>query len=146
MISLRPAVAAEAAAIRSLVYAARINPTGLDWKRFMVALSPDGVIVGCGQVKPHRDGSSELASIVTVPTWRGNGVARAIIEHLIDTHPGPLYLTCRLSLQPLYEKFGFHAIGEDEMPRYFRKLFRLAHLVGFIGLGKRRLLVMFRPG
>jgi len=146
MFSLRPATAADAAAIRALVYAARINPTGLEWRRFVVALSPDGMVIGCGQVKPHRDGSRELASIVSAPAWRGNGVARAMIEHLIDINPGPLYLTCRARLEPFYEKFGFRTVGADDMTPYFRKLSRLARMVGFVGLGKERLLVMFRPG
>jgi amino-acid N-acetyltransferase len=118
----------------------------LEWRRFVVACSPDGIVVGCGQVKPHRDGSRELASIVVAPAWRGNGVARLIIEHLIDTHPGPLYLTCRLRLEPFYKKFGFSSVDADEMTPYFRKLSRLARMVGFVGLGKERLLVMFRPG
>ena len=147
MVSLRPATAADAAAIRSLVLTARINPTGLEWPRFVVALSPEGVVIGCGQIKPHRDGSRELASIVVTPAWRGNGVARAIIEHLVANPPGPLYLTCRAHLRTLYEKFGFQVADETQMTPYFRRLSRLARLlVGFIGSENERLLVMLRAG
>ena len=142
MYALRPATASDAAAIRSLVYAARINPTGLDWRRFVVAVSPDGEVIGCGQVKPHRDGSRELASIVVAPGWRGNGTARLIIEHLVENNPGPLYLTCRAVLGPFYEKFGFRRVGEAEMTPYFRKLNRLARLIRFVGLESGGLLVM----
>jgi amino-acid N-acetyltransferase len=145
MYVLRPAAAADAAVIRSLVYAARLNPTGLEWRRFVVAVSSEGTVIGCGQVKPHRDGSRELASFVVAPAWRGNGVARAIIEYLIDNNPGPLYLTCRAHLRPLYEKFGFQVVDETQMTPYFRRLSRLARLlVGFIGTGNDRLLVMLR--
>jgi amino-acid N-acetyltransferase len=144
MVSIRPATAADAATIRSLVYAARINPTGLEWQRFVVAISPDGEVIGCGQVKPHRDGSRELASIVVAPEWRGNGTARLIIEHLIANNPGSLYLTCRAVLGPFYEKFGFRAVGEAEMTPYFRKLSRLARLIGFVGRESGGLLVMLR--
>jgi amino-acid N-acetyltransferase len=144
MFSLRPATATNVAAIRSLVYTARINPMGLDWRRFIVALAPDGVVIGCGQVKPHRDGSRELASIVVAPAWRGNGVARAIIEHLIAAHPGLLYLTCRASLGPFYEKFGFRVVDETQMTPYFHRLSRLARLIGFVGLENEGLLVMVR--
>ena len=144
MTSLRLATAADAAAIRSLVYAARINPTGLDWRRFVVAVSPDGEVIGCGQVKPHRDGSRELASIVVAPDWRGNAVARHIIEHLIENNPCPLYLTCRAVLGPFYEKFGFRSVSEADMTPYFRKLSRLARLIGFVGLESGGLLVMLR--
>lgn len=147
MVSLRPATSADAAAIHSLVYAAHINPTGLDWRRFVVAVSPDGEAIGCGQVKPHRDGSRELASIVVAPAWRGNGVARLIIERLIENNPGPLYLTCRAHLRPLYEKFGFKVVDEVKMTPYFRRVSRLARLlVVFVRMKNDGLLVMLRVG
>ncbi len=145
MITLRPATQADAAAIRSLVYAARINPTGLDWQRFVVALAPDGGVIGCAQIKPHRDGSRELASLVVTPAWRSKGVARAVIELLVASVPGPLYLTCRAGLGPFYEKFGFKVVDEAQMTPYFRKLSRLARLIGFVGLQNEGLLVMMRP-
>jgi len=144
MFTLRPAISADAAFIRDLVNAARINPTGLDWQRFVVAISPDGEIIGCGQVKSHKDGSSELASIVVVPDWRGNYVASAIIEHLMAAHPGSLYLTCRAGLGMFYEKFGFQVVDESGMTPYFRRLSRLVKAIGFVALGSERMLVMLR--
>ncbi|NJN43373.1 MAG: GNAT family N-acetyltransferase [Anaerolineae bacterium] len=87
---------------------------------------PAGEVVGCGQIKPHADGSTELASIVVTPPWQGQGIARSIIEHLLETHHGDLYLMCQSSLGPLYEKFGFQAISEGEMPAYFRRIKHLA--------------------
>lgn len=101
-------------------------------------------MVGCGQVKNHRDGSRELASIAVVPKWRGKGVARAIIEQLIETHPGELYLTCRASLQPFYERFGFKKIESRQMPKYFRRISRLANVMGVLGIVDQELLVMKR--
>jgi len=142
--SLRPATAGDAAAIHSLIHAARINPAGLDWHRFVVAVLADGEVIGCGQIKPHKDDSRELASIAVTPAWRGNGVARLIIEHLMAVSPGPLYLTCRARLGPFYERFGFRVVGEGEMTRSFRRLSRLARLVGFIGLEDEGMLVMLR--
>lgn len=142
--SLRAATAGDATAIRSLIYAAHNNPTGLDWRRFVVAVSADGEVIGCGQIKPHKDGSRELASIAVIPVWRGNGVARLIIEHLVAASPGLLYLTCRAGLGSLYEKFGFRSVGEGEMTPYFRRLSHMAKLVGFIGLETEGMLVMLR--
>jgi amino-acid N-acetyltransferase len=144
MFALRPAISADEAAIRRMVHAEHINPAGLDWRRFVVAVDEGGEVIGCGQVKPHRDGSRELASLVVVPAWRGRGVGRAIIEHLIVSHPGRLYLTCRSTLGPLYEKFGFRAIPPSEMTPYFRKLKRLAGV--FELLARDSLLVMVREG
>ncbi len=144
LFNLRPARASDDARIRDLVHAARINPMGLDWRRFVVAVTQDGVVIGCGQVKPHRDGSLELASLVVTPEWRGQGVARAVLEYLIAAYPGTLYLTCRASLGPLYEKFGFSRILASQMTPYFRGLSRLAGLVELVNLGRDGLLVMRR--
>ena len=126
--TLRPATAADAVSIRRIIYLVQINPTGLSWRRFIVAVDDEerGHIIGCGQVKAHKDSSLELASIAVLPEWRGSGVARAIIEYLLKQYPGRLYLTCRSHLEPLYQKFGFQAIGIDEMPPYFQRLSRLA--------------------
>lgn len=144
MFVLRPAVESEAGLIRSLIHAAQINPMGLDWRRFTVAVAPDGELIGCGQIKPHKDGSQELASLLVVPDWQGKGVARAIIESLIADRPGMLYLTCRARLQPLYEKFGFRVFPEREMPPYFRRLSRLVRIISSIARQPEGLRVMRR--
>jgi amino-acid N-acetyltransferase len=125
MFKLRPASEGDAAAIRSLVRAGQINPIGLNWERFMVAEDEDGEVIGCCQVKPHRDGSNELASLVVHPDWRGQGIARALIEHFLSANMGDLYLMCRSNLAPLYEKFGFQAVPREELPRYFKRIMRL---------------------
>jgi len=45
---------------------------------------------------------------------------------LLKDSPRPLYLMCRSRLEPLYEKFDFHAISYNEMPRYFQRIAKLA--------------------
>jgi N-acetylglutamate synthase-like GNAT family acetyltransferase len=141
---LRPATGADAKTIRRIIRQANINPTGLSWKRFIVAVDTDGTMIGCGQVKPHRDGSLELASIAVSPEWRGRGVARAIIEHLIERYPGRLYLMCRSPLEALYRKFGFEAIEYAEMPPYFQQISRLAALYNRLAKETDSLSVMRR--
>ena len=142
--SLRPAVEDDQAEILRLVLAGGINPTGLDWQRFVVAEDHAGVVVGCAQLKPHRDGSVELASLVVVEEQRGKGIARALIEHFIDEHRETLYLMCRSGLGPMYEKFGFYPLQQDEMPRYFRRVSKLFGAVEPFRRGKETLLVMCR--
>ena len=93
-----------------------------------MAVDASGRIIGCGQVKPHRDGTLELASLAVLPDWRGKGVARAIIEHLTGQNPGRLYLMCRSPLEALYVKFGFQAIEFADMPPYFQQISRVAAL------------------
>ena len=123
---LRPATADDFSRIRGLIRSVKINPTGLDWQRFIVAMTPQSKLIGCGQVKPHGDGTLELSSIAVIPERRGQGIARAIIERLLSEYPGKLYLTCRSGLAPLYEKFGFIPEESSEMPPYFRRMLKIA--------------------
>lgn len=142
MFPTRAANRADAAPIRRLVRRGGINPLGLDWERFIVAVNEDGRVISCGQVKTHKDGSRELASIVTDPQWRGQGAARTVIERLLELHPGNLYLTCRSSLDGFYRKFGFEPVSWKEMPLYFRAAFVLVNALHKAGLLPERLLVM----
>jgi amino-acid N-acetyltransferase len=144
LFSLRPATSADFPAIRGLIHLVQINPIALDWQRFVIAVTPEGEMIGCGQIKPHADGSRELASIAVTPSWRKHGVARLVIEHLVAGEPGTLYLTCRASLEPFYTRFGFKAIEQQEMPSYFRRISRLMNALGVLHVVGERLLVMKR--
>jgi N-acetylglutamate synthase-like GNAT family acetyltransferase len=146
MFKLRPATEDDAAVIRKLVRIGQINPTGLKWQRFIVAESPEGQVIGCGQVKSHGDGSDELASLVVHPDWRGQGIARAIIEHFSATHEGDIYLMCRSNLGPLYEKFGYKSVPPEEMPRYFQRIIRMLGLLDRVLSDGERVLIMKRAG
>ena len=126
-VALRPATAADETDIKALIRLVRINPTGLDWKRFLLASSADGRLVACAQLKPHADGTLELASLAVSPAWRGRGLARRLVEQLLSQSPRPLYLTCRSSLGAFYEKFGFRALAPGELTPYFRRLQKLAN-------------------
>lgn len=143
MYTLRPATREDAPTIRWLVWRAGINPTRLDWRRFVVAVDRQGGVTGCAQIKPHAGGARELASLAVRPEWRGRGVARVLIEHWLAASQPPLYLTCRARLGPLYEKFGFRALAADEeMPAYFRRVNRAAAWIAGLLRVKDGLLVM----
>jgi N-acetylglutamate synthase-like GNAT family acetyltransferase len=122
---IRPAKATDQRAITMIVRAAMINPFGLAWERFLVA-EESGGLIGVGQVKPHRDGSRELASIAVVPEWQGQGVGAAIIRRLLARETSVLHLMTTNRTAPYYERFGFELIGRDEMPPYFRRMARIA--------------------
>ena len=108
-----------------------------------MAMTPQGDLLGCGQIKPHTDGSREMASIAVKEQARGQGVARKVIEALLALEPeSPLYLMCRARLKPLYNKFGFHAIWLAEMPPYFRRISRAERIINSRAQPDNRLLVM----
>lgn len=140
--SLSPALESDFPAITALIHATGINPLGLDWRRFVVAKTPAGELISCGQLKPHGDGTTELASIATVEAWRRKGVAGAIIVKLIAQAPRPLYLTCLSHNGPFYAKFDFRVIEGDELPKYFRRLSNVAGLVHALTMANEKLLVM----
>jgi N-acetylglutamate synthase-like GNAT family acetyltransferase len=143
--NLRPAEVQDEIEIRKLIHQVGINPMGLHWERFVLAVDRRGTMIGCGQIKLHGDGSHEMASIAVVETWRGRGVASAIIRHLSQAEPGRLYLTCRAGLGPFYLRFGFREAALHELSPYFRRLSRLARLLRFLRLMPGEgLLIMLR--
>jgi N-acetylglutamate synthase-like GNAT family acetyltransferase len=142
VITIRPARETEAARIKELIHLVGINPMALDWKRFVVAVDDQDEMLGCGQLKPHGPEVLELASIAVYPEHQRQGIASAIIEHLLKDSPRPLYLMCQSSLGPFYEKFGFRAIAYEEMPRYFQRMSKLAGLWTALARRAERLLIM----
>jgi N-acetylglutamate synthase-like GNAT family acetyltransferase len=130
--SLRPATEKDAPAIQRLIHEVEINPSDLDWHHFVLAVDRSGTMLGCGQLKPHGKDIVEMASIAVKPAFRSLGSARAIIEHLIERAPRPLYLTCRAGLETFYAKWDFRKIEYNEMPAYFRRLMRLAKAWGLL--------------
>ena len=144
---LTPALEADFPSIRGLIHETGINPTGLDWRRFIIAKTVEGdTFIGCGQLKPHGDGTTELASIATSPAWRKQGVASAIIQKLMADGPRPLYLTCLSHNGPFYEKFGFRRLAPDELPKYFRRLNKFSGVVYKLHLVQEKILIMRLDG
>lgn len=139
---IRPALEAESSQIKALINLVGINPTGLDWKRFIVAVNANGQVISCGQLKPHGADILELASIGTLPEYRGQGIARAIIEYLLKKSPRPLYLMCISHNGPMYEKFGFRIIKYQDMPRYFQRIKKLFDVTDAFRRSSEELLVM----
>lgn len=131
-IILRRALETDAITIRDLIHRVGINPLDLDWRHFILAEAANGRFMGCAQLKLHRDGSFELASLAVEAGVRGQGVARALIEHFLAHSPRPLYLMCRPALTPFYEKFGFRIIGREAMPPYFRRILMLVRVLVFL--------------
>lgn len=141
-IELRAARELDSKQIVALIHLVGINPSALDWHRFVVAVNSAGQIVGCGQIKPHGKDIHELASIAVHPDYRGRGIARAVIEWLLTDPSRPLYLMCMSSNGPMYEKFAFHSLTNDEMPRYYRRIKKLFDVADVVLHSDEKLLVM----
>ncbi len=145
-ITLRPAVRLDEPLIRGMVRQARLNPFGLTWERFVLAITSDGQVVGCVQAKPHGD-LLELASLVVLPGWRRKGIARLLICHLQEKVGSPLWLMCRGQLTPFYEAFSFRQVTDPaELPAYFRRIQRLSALFRPVIPADDRLAIMLWRG
>lgn len=142
--SIQPAGPQHAAPIRQLIEQADLFQHGLDWHNFHVALMPAGEFIGCGQIKQHKDGTWELASIAVIPAWQGRGVGRAIIESLLAQHTSELYLMSISALKPLYEKFGFIEVAGEHLPKYFRRLTQMPAMIAEFERVDERIMVMKR--
>ncbi len=136
-IRLRQACAEDQKTIRRIIHDARINPLSLDWHHFILAVDKDDRILGTGQIKTHGDGTRELASIAVIPDFQGKGIASRIIQYLLERNTPPLYLTCRASLGPFYEKFGFVQLDRSDLKGYFFRLHRIGGLFSRFKVNKR---------
>ena len=143
METIRKAEKKDASAILYLIRKVQINPFGLDWRHFLVAVDGQERVISTGQIKPHRDGTRELASIATHPDYRGRGLASAIITRLLLENPPPLYLRCAERMGPFYTRFHFRNLALDEMPAdYARSVRLLDGMRRIVAPGISRLLVM----
>ena len=145
MISIRPATAADQPTIAAIIRAVQINRMDLKWQHFVLAVDDTrNTVVGTAQIKQHGDGSHELASIATLPDYRGRGIASQLINQLLAQSTGTLFLTCLDKMGPFYERFGFQTITGPDLPPYFRRLTRMAATFLFFSKGGQRLRVMRR--
>ena len=111
-IEVRPARAEDEESIHALVRSERLNPSGLDWRRFQVACE-DGVVVGAVQVRPR---GPELASLAVRPDRRRRGLGGRLIEAALGGRRGPVYLIAPATLTPLYERHGFARLSVARAP------------------------------
>lgn len=137
---IRPARAADAATIRSMIRAERLDPLNVHWENFLVA-ETGGRIIGIGQIKPYP-GARELGSLAVAADQRQTGVGGAIINALIARENGPLYLFCLAFREPYYGKFGFRSVTAEDLPRALKSKYVLGRFV--TRLFRQRLSVMYR--
>lgn len=123
--NIREATRSDQKKIVSMVRSENLNPLNIKWENFIVAETSDREIAAISQLKKHRDGTVELASLVVRQDWRGRGLARKLIEVLVKDQERTIYLMCRSGLGDFYSKFGFVGLSREEMPRYFKRMFDL---------------------
>jgi N-acetylglutamate synthase-like GNAT family acetyltransferase len=129
MYRFRQATKNDSGAIRALISRVGINPLSLAWQRFLLVIDEKDTLIGCGQIKPHGDGTRELASIAVTPDYQSKGIGKQIISRLMEKESPPVYLTCRSNLGSYYQQFGFQKVYPSDLPPYFRRIWRVANFI-----------------
>ena len=131
--------------IKAIIRQTRLNPFGLDWQKFVIAVSVDNTIVGIGQLKRHRGGIVEMASIAVIKSWRGKGVSKSVIDQLLQQGKRNLWLTCRSSMRSFYRQFSFREIRDrNHAPFPYRVILRISSLIRLFSKRRDYIAVMFR--
>ncbi len=136
MVTIRPATQNDQATITTMVRDAGLNPVNLRWANFLVAEdggASAGRIVGVGQLRPHADGSRELALLVVDASCRRQGVGSQLVRGLLALQAPPVYLFCEGELEGYYGRFGFQVIRGAALPPPLARLYRAGRLATRVG-------------
>jgi amino-acid N-acetyltransferase len=139
-IEIRVATANDQESIVALVKSERVNPTGLHWQNFVVA-EDGGKIVGAAQIRKHKDGSRELASLVVTRSWRRQGLAARLIETLLASEQGQLFVITSDRRSAYFARWRFQAADRSRAPWPVR----LNYYMGQFGGGMVSLLLRREP-
>jgi amino-acid N-acetyltransferase len=115
MITIRSAMEQDQLAIGDLVHSERLNPNGLDWRRFVVATYA-AIVIGAVQLRKHVDGSKELGSLVVRKDVRCRGIASRLIDALLWRVHSRVFMITTARFAANYARWGFHPINAPEAP------------------------------
>jgi GNAT superfamily N-acetyltransferase len=80
------------------------------------------------QVKPHRQGTREVASGLVLPEYRRQGIRARLMQEILAREKRPLYLMGDRQWAAYYEQFGFEGVAPKELPADFGREYRLLSL------------------
>jgi GNAT superfamily N-acetyltransferase len=92
-------------------------PSGTDVGAVVLARDDDGTPLGCGALRPLGEGIAELKRMYVIPSARGRGIGRAVLEALEELTRREGWTTLRLETGPrqpeaaaLYRRAGYRQI------------------------------------
>jgi N-acetylglutamate synthase-like GNAT family acetyltransferase len=128
-LTIRRATERDELAITSLVRSEHLNPIGLDWRRFVIAVDAAGV-AGAVQLRRHPDDARELGSLVVRPDARGRGIAARLIDALLATAGARVLMITGAAFAAHYARWGFRRIEPARAPRTVRFNYYFGQFVG----------------
>lgn len=84
-----------------------------DYSNFWV-IDYNGSTVGCAELRIYKK-HSLLFNLCIQKDYRNQKLASAMVEHIINEAPKPLYLSCFKELIPFYSRFGFMTIDPENL-------------------------------
>ena len=128
-ITIRTASEYDQEAITALVRSERLNPSDLDWRRFLVATDARG-LAGTVQLRNHFDGSLGLGSLVVRPDTRSRGVGARLIDALMLFARGRVYMITGARFAAHYAHWGFAPVEPTHAPSGIQRNYFLGRLAG----------------
>lgn len=146
---IRRAREADEHAIATLVRSERLNPLDLDWRRFVLAVDPRGIL-GAVQLRMHDDDSRELGSLVVREDARGRGIAARLIDALLAPVVTRVCMITGAAFAAHYARWGFRRIDPSVAPAAVRRNYHIGRIVGGMlsllrGREPRTLAILERP-
>ncbi|HEX4633436.1 MAG TPA: GNAT family N-acetyltransferase [Gemmatimonadales bacterium] len=87
-------------------------------KEYVVAVTADGEVIGCGSLKVYSQTLGEVAGLAVADGWQGAGVGRAIVAGLLeDALALGLAETFALTRKPdFFSRLGFDRTEKTRFP------------------------------
>jgi N-acetylglutamate synthase-like GNAT family acetyltransferase len=87
-------------------------------KEYVVAVAPDGAIVGTGSLKVYSTTLAEIAGLAVRDDQQGRGVGKALVEALlVDARALGLHEVFGLTRKPLFFlRLGFRVVEKEQFP------------------------------
>jgi N-acetylglutamate synthase-like GNAT family acetyltransferase len=126
---IRHARQSDEVAITTLVRSERLNPTNLDWRRFILAMDGSGLL-GAVQLRLHPDRSRELGSLVVRPDARGRGIAARMIDALLAPVGTRVLMITGAAFARHYARWGFRRIPTAKAPLAIQRNYHFGRLIG----------------
>lgn len=126
---LRRAEPADEPAIQRLARGERVNPNGLHWLNFIVAVDGRG-LAGAAQLRPHPGGLRELGSLMVRRDVRGRQIATRLIDALMQDRTGRVLMVTGAAHAPHYGRWGFRPIQPWTAPPSIRRNYLLGQVLG----------------
>jgi len=118
--------------ITAMVRRARLNPSGLQWDRFVVG-ERDGRAIGVAQLRQYPDGTKELASLVVEPGERQHGIATQMVDALLADETRAVYALIDQRFVSHFVRWGFDQVNPTRLPRSLSRTYLIGRAVTTVG-------------